>query len=111
MQVRRVVTGQEANGRSVVAGDKLVDPLTVALFPGAEFHQIWGDDLRPALPSDGTPPSPPTHFPPSEGYRFGMFTMAPPRHTPAIPRRTPRATASFRTVHAIAGATPLPSRA
>jgi mannose-6-phosphate isomerase-like protein (cupin superfamily) len=80
MQVRRVVTGQEADGRSVVVEDELVDPVTVALFPGAEFHRIWGDDVRPALPSDGTPPSAPTHFPPSEGYRFGMFTMAPETH-------------------------------
>lgn len=77
MQVRRVVTGQEANGRSVVVEDDLVDPVTVALFPGAEFHRIWGDDVRPALPSDGTPPNAPTHFPPAEGFRFGMFTMAP----------------------------------
>lgn len=77
MRVRRVVTGQEADGRSVVVEDELVEPVTVALFPGAEFHRIWGDDGRPALPNDGTPPSAPSHFPPAEGYRFGMFTMAP----------------------------------
>lgn len=77
MRVRRVVTGQDASGRSVVVEDELVEPVTVALFPGAEFHRIWGDDRRPALPSDGTPPSAPTHFPPAAGYRFSMFTMAP----------------------------------
>jgi mannose-6-phosphate isomerase-like protein (cupin superfamily) len=77
MRVRRVVTGQEAGGRSVVVEDELVEPVTVALFPGAEFHRIWGDDERPRLPSEGTTPNAPTHFPPAEGYRFGMFTMAP----------------------------------
>jgi mannose-6-phosphate isomerase-like protein (cupin superfamily) len=77
MRVRRVVTGQEADGRSVVVEDELVEPVAVALFPGAEFHRIWGDDARPALPNDGTPPSAPSHLPPAEGYRFGMFTMAP----------------------------------
>lgn len=77
MRVRRVVTGQDASGRSVVVEDEWVEPVTVALFPGAEFHRIWGDDVRPMLPSDGTLPSAPTHFPPAEGYRFGMFTMAP----------------------------------
>ena len=77
MRVRRVVTGQEADGRSVVVEDELVEPVTVALFPGAEFHRIWGDDGRPSLPSDGSPPSAPSHFPPAGGYRFGIFTMAP----------------------------------
>ena len=77
MRVRRVVTGQEADGRSVVVEDEQVEPVTVALFPGAEFHRIWGDDVRPSLPNDGTPPSAPSHFPPAEGYRFGVFTMAP----------------------------------
>jgi mannose-6-phosphate isomerase-like protein (cupin superfamily) len=77
VRVRRLVTGQDAGGRSVIVEDERIEPITVALFPGAEFHRIWGDDRRPTLPSDGTPPSAPTHFPPPGGYRFGLFTMAP----------------------------------
>ena len=43
MRVHRVVTGQEADGRSVVVEDEQVEPVTVALFPGAEVLLGAGD--------------------------------------------------------------------
>ena len=36
--VRRVVTGQKADGKSVFVSDEMVDATTVALVPGMEFH-------------------------------------------------------------------------
>jgi len=77
MQVRRVVTGQQADGKSVFVRDDLVDPVTVNLLPGAEFHQIWGSDDTVPLPTDGNAPHAPTYFPPTAGFRFAFFTLGP----------------------------------
>jgi mannose-6-phosphate isomerase-like protein (cupin superfamily) len=77
MPVRRVVTGHDANGHAVFASDALVDPTTVALLPGAAFHQLWGADATPSLPDDGSPPTAATYFPSVGGFRFGMFSLPP----------------------------------
>jgi len=77
MQVRRVVTGQTENGRSVFVSDERVDPITLQLLPGVAFHRLWGSDGPITLPVDGTAPVPPTYFPPAGGFRFGLFTLGP----------------------------------
>jgi hypothetical protein len=77
MPVRRVVTGHDANGKSVFASDALIEPTTVALLPGSEFHQLWGADAAPTFPDDGSRPSTAAYFPPVGGFRFGMFTVPP----------------------------------
>jgi mannose-6-phosphate isomerase-like protein (cupin superfamily) len=77
MQVRRVVTGQTAEGTSVFVSDDEVAPITTSLMPGTEFHRLWGSDDVVTLPTDGTPPSAPLYFPPVGGFRFGLFTLAP----------------------------------
>jgi hypothetical protein len=75
--MRCVVTGQNAEGKSVFVSDGDVEPLRLTLMPGAEFHRLWGDDAPPRLPADGTPPGQPGYFPPPGGYRFGFFTLGP----------------------------------
>lgn len=75
--MRRVVTGQDADGKSVFVSDGEVEPITVALAPGTEFHRIWGADSTPVLPADGSPPEQRLYFPPAGGYRFGFFTLGP----------------------------------
>ena len=50
MQVRRVVTGHDANGKAVVASDTEVDGIRPAMTPGSEFHRLWGADEAPHLP-------------------------------------------------------------
>jgi mannose-6-phosphate isomerase-like protein (cupin superfamily) len=75
--VRRVVTGHDSNGMAVFASDEQVDPVTVALIPGAEFHLLWGADHAPTFPDDGSPTAQPSYFPPLGGYRFGFFTLPP----------------------------------
>ena len=75
--IRRVVTGQRRDGKSVFVSDEKVEPTTVAISPGYEFHSMWGADAIPSLPADGTEPDHPAYFPPAGGYRFGFFTVPP----------------------------------
>jgi hypothetical protein len=75
MHVRRVVTGHDASGKSVFVSDELVEPVTLDLMPGAEWHQLWGADEPPRFPGAGAQPKAPTYFPPVGGYRFAMFTL------------------------------------
>jgi mannose-6-phosphate isomerase-like protein (cupin superfamily) len=77
MTVRCVVTGQTTDGTSVVVSDSTVEPVAVSLLPGTEFHQVWGSDSAPSLPTDGRPPARQGYFPPTAGYRFGFFTLGP----------------------------------
>jgi mannose-6-phosphate isomerase-like protein (cupin superfamily) len=77
MAIRCVVTGQNDSGKSVIVRKTSVEPVTLALFPGYEFHRVWGSDSVPELPSDGTPPPQPLYFPPEHGFRFGFFTIPP----------------------------------
>jgi len=75
--VRCVVTGQAKSGKSVIVSQAMVPPVTVALMPGYEFYRLWGNDHHPVLPSDGTPTEQAPWFPPSDGFRFAMFTVPP----------------------------------
>ncbi len=77
MQVRRVVTGHDADGKAVFAGDEQVEPVTLALLPGMEFHRLWGGDTVASFPDDGSRPDAPRYFPPAEGFRFAFFSIPP----------------------------------
>ncbi len=77
MDVRRVVTGHDAGGKAVFVSDTTVAPVTLALLPGSEFHNIWGADTLPSFPDDGSEPPHVTYFPPIGGIRFGFFTIPP----------------------------------
>jgi mannose-6-phosphate isomerase-like protein (cupin superfamily) len=61
----------------VFASDEHLDPVTVGLVPGAEFHLLWGADHAPTFPDDGGPTPQPSYFPPVGGHRFGLFTVPP----------------------------------
>lgn len=54
------------------------------MLPGAEFFRLWGGDVAPTFPDDGSPPAQPMYFPPVGGYRFGIFTMPPGGDEPPI---------------------------
>src|SRR5689334_18955893 len=76
--LRCVVTGQQADGKSVFVADGIRKSLDLALMPPeTQFLRLWGADSTPALPTDGTQPDMPTFFPPAGGYRFVFFTLAP----------------------------------
>jgi mannose-6-phosphate isomerase-like protein (cupin superfamily) len=77
MDARRVVTGHDADGKAVFVSDEKVEPVTLALLPGSEFHLLWGADEAPRFPDDGSRPAAPRYFPPVGGVRFGFFTIPP----------------------------------
>jgi len=77
MDIRCIVTGQNESGKSVFMRNTSAKPITLALFPGYEFHRLWGSDSAPELSSDGTPPAQPRYFPSIQGFRFGFFTIPP----------------------------------
>ncbi len=77
MDRRRVVTGHDSAGQAVFVDDELVAPVTLALLPGSEFHQIWGADSTRSFPDDGAKPDAVRYFPPVGGFRFGFFTIPP----------------------------------
>jgi mannose-6-phosphate isomerase-like protein (cupin superfamily) len=85
VDARRVVTGHNADGKAVFVRDELVPPVTLALLPGSEFHQIWGADETVSFPDDGSRPDAPRYFPPPDGFRFGFFTIPPDGGTGAPP--------------------------
>jgi mannose-6-phosphate isomerase-like protein (cupin superfamily) len=84
MDVRRVVTGHDDAGKAVFVSDELVPPVTTAISPGSEFHQLWGADAPPRFPDPGGRPDHHTYFPPVGGFRFGWFTL-PPDGGPPLP--------------------------
>lgn len=77
MNVRRVVTGHDDQGKAVVASDQRVEPITVSLAPDAEFFSLWGSDEPQTYPGDGENPAPAAWFPPADGFRFAFFTLPP----------------------------------
>jgi hypothetical protein len=84
MKFRRVVTGHDAAGKAVFASDSEVAGLTLDLFPGWEFFDIWGGDQTPSFPDSGSKPPIATYFPAVEGFRFS-FSIIPPGGTVGKP--------------------------
>jgi mannose-6-phosphate isomerase-like protein (cupin superfamily) len=80
-----VVTGQVGGGKSVFVSDEEVDPVTLTLIPGAEFHRLWGADETVDLPTDGAEPAYTEYFPPAGGFRWGFFTLPPAGGTGGLP--------------------------
>ena len=76
MQIRRVVTGHDADDRSVFVSDDQVEALGLQMAPGITFHRLWGSDEVPSFPDTGAQPEPGAYFPPVGGFRFGIFTLA-----------------------------------
>jgi len=77
MDIRRVVTGHDDAGKAIFVSDEQVAPVTLALLPGSEFHQMWGADSACSFPDDGSRPDGAAYFPPLGGFRFGFFTIPP----------------------------------
>jgi Cupin domain len=74
--VRRVVTGYDERGRSVVVQDARVE-VTAITGSMARVHRIWGADGVDQLPGAGSEPPHVAFFPPVGGYRFILFTLLP----------------------------------
>jgi mannose-6-phosphate isomerase-like protein (cupin superfamily) len=77
MDVRRVVTGHDEQGKAVFASEDVIPPITLGLLPGSEFHRLWGADDAPRFPDSGAEPAHSSYFPLLGGFRFGFFTVPP----------------------------------
>ncbi|MFL5846631.1 MAG: cupin domain-containing protein [Solirubrobacteraceae bacterium] len=80
--MRRVVSGQQADGKSVFVSDEDVDLVNPVLFGGNEIWKIWQSDTAPKLPTDGSPPAGPAFFPPDGGFRLSLWTIPAATATP-----------------------------
>ena len=96
MLVRRLVTGQSAAGIPAVVSDEQVQPITVGLIPGAEFHALWGGETLPQLPTNGSGAKVQTWFPPAGGFRFGLVTLPPDAEASNLEMPIDAAFADFR---------------
>jgi mannose-6-phosphate isomerase-like protein (cupin superfamily) len=85
VNVRRVVTGQDVNGKSVFVSDEEVEPITLQLVPGLKFYWLWGADETPKLPTDGRPLTQDRYFPLAGGFRWMICTLPPESVGPQHP--------------------------
>ncbi|NLT04878.1 MAG: cupin domain-containing protein [Solirubrobacterales bacterium] len=80
--MRRVVTGQRDDGKSVFVEDRDLEPVLPPVLGGNRIYEMWGADEQPKLPTDGSRPAADGYFAPAGGYRFGFFTIPPTSHEP-----------------------------
>ncbi|WP_037305629.1 cupin domain-containing protein [Amycolatopsis orientalis] len=78
-----MVTGHDAAGRARVVDDRAVEPITSELMPGCAAYRLWGRDERPTFPDDGSPRSAEAYYPPPDGSRFMVNTIAPGELVPS----------------------------
>lgn len=84
MDIRRVVTGHDDDGRAVVTDDAVVDPVTLTLLPGFGTFELWHTDATPEVGrrvDGGSPglgePGAPRYFPPTGGSVLRVVCFPP----------------------------------
>ncbi|MGE0485544.1 MAG: cupin domain-containing protein [Gammaproteobacteria bacterium] len=77
---RRVITGHDTAGHSVIASDATVQGTPVPGMPGVELTTLWGSDQPMRYPDDGSRPDFRTWFAPIGGFRFIEFVIGPEGH-------------------------------
>ena len=89
MQIKRVVTAVDEDGKSVFQEDAVVPSVTADLFPGTDIWVLWGTEGQISSPVR-TPAQnrASTFFPGPGGTRFGIFTF-PPEQRDAPPPAMP----------------------
>lgn len=76
--MRRIVLGHDEAGKTQVLSDENVNPITIAMLPGAELHRMWELDETPTLPvTEAQGPATGSFFPGPGGLRFGFITVPP----------------------------------
>jgi mannose-6-phosphate isomerase-like protein (cupin superfamily) len=84
-EIRRVITGIDADGRSAFVSDEIVPAKIPPTLGGNRIFELFGSDSTPTVPSRGEVESGLRFFPTSpDGYRFIVFTM-PPEHEIVVP--------------------------
>src|SRR5690606_5561744 len=75
--IKRVVTGVDAKGSSVVYSDEAAPPVELSLMPGVQIFPLWGTEGAIISPLTEPEPAKPTFFPGPRGTRFGVFRFPP----------------------------------
>ena len=76
--VRRVITGIDEAGKSIVVRDDMVQGICPPVLGGAALIDLFGEDAIPTVPNDGSHDQTRRYFPASpEGYRFTIFSYPP----------------------------------
>jgi quercetin dioxygenase-like cupin family protein len=76
-EIRRIVTGVDDNGTSVVHDREPVPAREIGLMPGAQFFQVWGTEGALSSPATTPKAENATFFPGPGGTRFGLLTFPP----------------------------------
>lgn len=104
--IRRIVTGQDAAGVSVISQDRSAPSFVIQGVPGTTFHEVWNTQGTPALlgaipdPAGGSPQL----APPSRGSRIRFVDIPPDSVQTAISAE--QAAAAFAAIgapHAVDG--------
>ena len=82
---RRVVTGVDANGKSVFVNDAELDVITLALLPGTAVNEVWASAATPHARTAIASPGLATYFPPPGGVRYGLWTFPPEQSDGPLP--------------------------
>ena len=85
MSIRRVATGEDAEGKSRIVSRLPVTPTKVDGV--VEVAVIWGADSPPSFPVSAEIPQRTTYYPLKGGYRFVMLTLPPEKEASAARAR------------------------
>ena len=77
MDIRRVVTGHDANGKAIFLADEAITPVDISLFPGMKTYEMWSTDGPRNVPHTGPFPGVPRYFPGPDGSVFRLFVFPP----------------------------------
>lgn len=80
-EIRRIIAGVNEDGQSVFTSDEIVQAKVPPLLGGNEIINLFGADETPTVPNADQAPSNLRYFPPTHGYRFGIFTFPPESET------------------------------
>jgi hypothetical protein len=76
--IRRVITGIDEKGRSIVVSDEQVPGIRPPILGGATLIDLFGEDAVPTVPNDGSHDQTRRYFPAGPaGYRFTLFSYPP----------------------------------
>ncbi|MFR9806076.1 cupin domain-containing protein [Pseudonocardia sp. RS010] len=76
--IRRVITGIDETGKSIVVSDEQVPGIRPPILGGATLIDLFGEDAVPTVPNDGSHDESRRYFPAGPaGYRFTLFSYPP----------------------------------
>lgn len=83
--IRRIVTGHDANGKVGIVSDEQIKPVTIGLVPGAAFQLIWGMNETPVVGTKEKESTFTPYCPGPGGTRIVLF-QCPPDSTGGTPQ-------------------------